>query len=375
MSQTTAGTTSGTVLGQRFNVARVMEHAFRRANYIPQKITSEWIGVARDLLFLQLCEYANAGFPLWTRQLSLLPIFIGSADVTTPYGTVDVIHVYWRIFNPWRGAAFLTTGADGSDLFSGEPGDDVTIVNPNPGVIVDFSSATEVDTVGILPGAGADYTASLVLLTSEDGVTYTTVKTLPSTTFTAGQWAYFDLSPSVSAEFLQIRRPGSTDWVLNQVNFCLANSTQVDLGKQNIDDYYDLPNQFEKGGQPNTAYVDRQRDQPVIKIWPTPNDQAFYNGTIVSLQRRYIEDVGLMTDTLEVPARWFEGVVARLAVRLMDELPEMADAQASPLSAAAKAQRRDNNDKAAIKAEAMMWSEERDKSPMRIMPNIRPYTI
>lgn len=398
MSQTTAGTTSGTVLGQRFNVGKVMEHALRRAGYAPEKVGSEWLSVAKDLLFLQLSEYVNFGFPLWTRQQSPLGIQIGSPNVPTPYGTVDVIHVYWRTFNAWRGAATLSTGADGSLLVGGQSNADIPIVGPNPGVIVDFGTATQIDTIGVLPGPStgfaldgngnpildgtgnpvlatpSSYTASLEVLTSEDGLTFTNVMTLPSTTFRAGQWAYFDLEPSISAPFVQIMLPGTAAWILNQVNFCLANSSQTDMGKENIDDYYNLPNKFFQAGQPNTAYVDRIADQPNIKIWPCPNAQAFYNGTVVSLQRRYIEDPGEMTDTLEVPARWFNGVVARLGVMLMDELPDLPEAQPNPISAAAKVQRRQNLDVAATKAEAGFWSEERDKSTVRIMPNLGAYT-
>lgn len=370
----TSGTTSGTVLNTPFNQRKVMDHAIRRAGYIPQKITAEWITITQDLLFLQLSEYVNYGFPLWTKQQLLLPIVIGSPNAVTPYGTVDVMDVYWRTFSAWREGATDTSGTDVSDLVAGEPNDDVTIASPNPGVIVDLGGSIEIDSIGVLPGTAADYTVALELQTSDDGVTFTTAVTLPSTTFQAGVWSYFDLEPTISAPFFRLRRPGVTTWILNQVNFVLAGSSQVNIGKQNIDDYYDLPDKFFQG-QPNTAYVDRQRDQPVIKIWPTPNQNSFYNGTIVGLARRYIEDPGSMTDTLEVPARWFEGVVSRLAVRIMDELPVTADNQANPAATAAdRAQRRTNNETAAVKAEASFQAEERDKSPIRLTPNISPYT-
>ncbi len=163
-------------------------------------------------------------------------------------------------------------------------------------------------------------------------------------------------------------------WILNQVNFCLANSTQVDLGRQNIDDYFDLPNKFFQGSQPNTAFVDRQRDQPIVKIWPTPNQQAFYNGTIVVLARRYIQDPGSMTDSLEIPARWIEGVTSRLGMRLMDELPLDPAVLQSPFLMSALEQRRTRLEQSTDKAESMMWAEERPSGPIRLTPNLTPYT-
>jgi len=399
MSGTTAGTTSGTVLAYGYQQRKIIDHAMRKAGYSPQDISAEWIEVAQDLLFTQLAEYTNVGFPLWTRQQRPLPITIGSPDVPLPYGTVDALHVYWRIFNPWRGAATLSTGESANTLVAGQPNDDVTILGPNPGVIVDFGSAIELDTIGILPGlttgyeldgngnpiidgtynpillSSRSYSAALEILVSTDGTNWINAHTLPTTTFQAGQWSYFDLEPSITTRFIQIIQPIAGSWLLNHVNFCLANSTQIEIGPANIDDYYDLPNRFFRSGMPNTSYVDRKLDAPIIKIWPTPNEQAFYGGTVVSLLRRYIQDPGSMSDTLEIPARWFEGVTARLGVRLMDELPDLGgSAQASYFGLMAKQQRRANLDQVATKAEAVFWSEERNRSPVRILVNLRPYT-
>lgn len=401
MSGTSAGTTSGTVLGYTYPQRKVIDHALRKAGYSPQDMTSEWIQVAQDLLFVQLAEYVNYGFPLWTRQLLLLPIAIGSTDVPMPNGTVDAFHVYWRRFNVWRGTATDQTGAFNlSALIGGQANSDIGISGPNPGVEVNFGTATEVDTIGILPGfttgdlinpitglpildgngndilsAPSQYAAKLQVMISQDGINWSNAQTLPLTTFKAGVWSYFDLNPTVSAPFMQIMQPGVPYWLLNQVIFGLSNFTDVQIGPSNIDDYYDLPNRAFQSGMPNTSFVDRQLDSPIIKIWPTPNSYAFYNGTITALVRRYIQDPGSMTDTLEIPVRWFEGVTARLGIRLMDELPDPgAQAQASYFGLIGKQQRRTNLEQTAAKAEAGMQAEERSRSPIRITPNLHPYT-
>lgn len=400
MSGTTAGTTSGTVLAYAYPQRVVLDRAFRKAGRVPQDISSEWIVLAQSILFAQLSEYAAVGFPLWTRQELPLSIAIGKADVPLPYGTVEAMHAYWRSFNPWRGAAVDSNGISVSALLAGQPNDDISIDGPNPGVIVDFGSDIELDTVGVLPGlrtgwlldgngdpvldghfnpilgSPASYSATLEVLVSLDGVSWINVQTLPTVTLTGGVWSYFDLNPSITARYVQVLNSISGPWTLNQINLCLANSTQVDLGLQNMDDYYDLPNKFFQGGQPNTVYVDRMRDSPVIKIWPTPNTQAFYGGTIVSLCRRYIQDPGSMTDSLEIPARWIEGVTSRLGVRLIDELPDPdKGGPATAISAAAMVERRKNLEASAMKAEAIMWSSERSQGVIRLTPNLRPYTV
>lgn len=375
----TAGTppqTSGTVLAYSYPQRKVIETALRRAGYQPEGAGSEWLQIAQDAIFTKLSEYANAGFPLWTRRFILLPITIGSPDVLAPYGTVDVLHTYWRILQPWRGAAMTTDGQNATGLFGGALTTDVTIATPNPGVNVAFGSTMEVDTVGVLLGGSTTLSnVALALQASEDGATWTTVQSLPAATYAPGTWTYFDLNPTLSVPYLQLIYPTLTATLtLQQVNFGLANGQDIEIGPLNIDDYYNLPNKLFRSTQANSAYVDRQRDQPVIKIWPTPNDTAFYNGTISILCRRYIEDPGSMTDSLEIPARWYEGVVSRLAVTLIDTLPPTDEEKGSQLLMQARMQRRQTMEAVATKSEAMMWAEERTRAPMRWAPDISPYT-
>lgn len=398
MPVTTSGTTSG-----YFTQRKVIEHAARRAGYAPQQLAPEWLQVAQDLLFLQLSEYINAGMPLWTQEFLVLGCQVGSPDVLTPQGTVDILHTYWRILEPWRGAAQLFDGSGASVLFAGQPSGDLTIPGPNPFVQVNFGSPTEVDTLGILPGGAAgswlvdgygnpitdgfgnvivtasastmSVSAAPYLTVSTDGITWYPGQTLPTAIYTAGQWTYADLNPSITTPFLRINWPDTNSWLLNQLNLGLANGQDTEIGPLNIDDYYDLPDKFFRSNQANSAYTFRKIDPPIIKIWPTLNQQGFYNGTISALARRYIQDPGQMTNTLEIPPRWTEGVISRLGVRLMDELPDPSpDSQASYFTLMAKTQKRQILETAATKAEAMMWAEERTRGPIRIVPNLRPYT-
>ena len=132
--------TSGTVGAYQFDQRKVIEHAFRRAGLAPEMASAENVELAQDLIFAILAEWCSAGFPLWTRQFLLLGTKIGGTDVTCPIGTTDVLHAYWRQFSPYRGAATLSTGANGSVLFGGAANSDVTIAGPNPGITVAFGT-------------------------------------------------------------------------------------------------------------------------------------------------------------------------------------------------------------------------------------------
>ena len=370
--------TSGTVSQYSYNITKLLEHAFRRAGFVPEKVSGEGMFVARDLLFTLTSEMVNQSVPLWTQSYDLLSITQGSADVYTPQGTLDVMSAYWRILNPWRGPAVSAAG-DVSALFGGQPNPDVTIAGPQPYAQVNFSTPQPVDTVGVLLGGNAPVTAALALVTSNDGATFATSQTLPSTTFTPGVWSYFALSPVVTAQYLRLQNPGSGSWTLNQLNFGLASSTDIELGLLSQQDYFNLPNKTFSGNQIVQCWVDRQLNVPILRSWPVPSQYAFYNGTMACFRRRNIQDPGSFTDTLEVPQRWIEAITWHLAARLVLEIPpEMGGLDQSGYSAIAKMQDKQARlqmcEQGAQRSDALAWSEERVQGPIRLTPSIAPYT-
>jgi hypothetical protein len=374
--------TSGTIGSYSWTNRNVVEAAFRRCGVMPQRIGAEWLEVATDLLYLIQTEYTNVGFPLWTRQYLPLSITAGSPTVNTAAGTMEVLHAYWRIINPYRGNCTLLGGATNTSIFSGTVTTDTSITGPNASVTVNFSSPTEVDCVGVLWGGSTNVTTALKLYTSPDNVTYTLATTLPSTTFVPQVWQYFDLDPCLTAQYLQFVYPVSGAWVINQLQCCLANGQDIELGILNIDDYFNLPNKFFQSDRPNSVFVDRVVNAPVLKIWPTPSLAAFFNGTVTALTRRYMQDPGTLTQIIEAPPRWYNACIARLAVNLLESLPDnpnaLTDASGNPtadyLMLQTKQNKFDRLEKAATKAELLAWGEERNRAPVRIFPSIGPYT-
>lgn len=371
------GTTSG-ILGQAaasYSLRKVLDHAFRRAGLLPEQASAEDLDIAREIVFSITSEWINAGYPLWTRQFQLFGPVIGSPDVPTTTGTVDIFRSFWRILQPFRGPATLSSGGSGASLLGGVPSADVVIAGPNPGVSVNFGSATELDTIGVLLGGSTALTqASLNVQTAPDGVTWTTVQTLPATTYTPGQWQYFDLDPTITAQYVQLQYASAGSLTLNQLNFGLANGVDIELGALNQDQYYELPDKLFQSDRPNSAFIDRQLNAPVLKAWPTPNVGAFYNGCYSMLTRRYIQDPGLLTNNVEVPQRWLEALQWRVGYTLMFELPENQQSQQSYFTLMAKNQRIQLLDKNATKSEMLMWGEERARGPLVLTPSIRVYT-
>jgi len=77
---------------------------------------------------------------------------------------------------------------------------------------------------------------------------------------------------------------------------------------------------------------------------------------------RQIDDVGALTNELEIPQRWYEATVMMLAHRMSLELPGVGMDRIQYLEAQAE------------KYLALVESEERDKSPIYFAPNIAVYT-
>jgi hypothetical protein len=77
-------------------------------------------------------------------------------------------------------------------------------------------------------------------------------------------------------------------------------------------------------GRPLQIYVDRQRDAPIVYLWPVPDNVQQY--TLAYWYIRRIQDVGAGgTNTMDVPARFLPCLVAGLAYYIAMKKPESAD--------------------------------------------------
>ena len=324
---------SNTVSQTVFDTRRVIDNAARRCKLTAQQISAEHIDIANDQLFLLLSDLSNRGIQLWCIEKQIYPLYNGLCDLVLDTGTLDVLNSNLRTLQQVTG----------------------TNVDTSTTRTVTFTTETFVTTVGIYWTAAA---VPVALERSDDGVTWTTVQTeTPSAT--AGQWTWFDLESSVATQYFRVR---ATTGTLSFSQIYLANTpTEIPLARLNRDDYTSLPNKTFQSNRPLQFWFDRQVQQPVMHLWPVPNEEAeVYQ--IVVWRQRYIMDVGSMTQEIEVPQRWYEAIVAMLAARLALEYIEVDPSMISVLDAKAK--------------ESLYFAqqEERDNSPMIILPNIAMYT-
>ena len=326
---------SGTVSMTVFNTRKVIDHAYRRCRIPPEGISSEQIDFALDTLYLVLSMLANRGLQLWCIERYLMPLYEAQGLITMPNGIVDILNTNLRTIEVVNEN---TTDTTTSTTYT-------TI----------FPAQTQVTVVGIeWSGASTSY----ALETSNNGTTWTTLSTQDNPNTTAGMVTWVDVQGSLATTYFRVR---ATTGVLNQTQVIFANTpNEIPMARLNRDDYVNLPNKtFE--GRPLQFWCDRQLNNPVLYLWPVPSAQ-FVTAQVVVWVKRYIMDVGTMTQEIEVPQRWYDSIVYVLAARLAEETPTVDPQMIAILDQ--KAQR------ALLESE----NEERDNSPIYLTPNIAVYT-
>jgi len=361
-------TTSGTVSTTVFNTGKLIDRAFGRSQLAPQKITPEYIAIAQDLLYLALSTLASKGVALWAVQKVVLPIYDAVQDVLAPLGTVDVLNANLRNITqlqlPAPGIIYTSSaGGVAANAFDNNLATACTQTAPNGALTVQFPGAGQPVVFGILPNATGTW--SVAIQTSTDGITFTPIYTNTALAAITGQWQWIDVQGIPEAGVLYVRLQASGGTTLNVTEFVTGAAPQeIPIAKINRDNYSNYPNKWFQG-RPLEFWYNKSIPQPTLTLWPSPQLQFTFSQIVLYVQR-YVQDVGTLTQTIEVPQRWFLAILTRTAKELMFMIPEIAKGMS-------------DTDKAALLQEdkdrwAEGWASETDSSPVMMRPNIRAYT-
>jgi hypothetical protein len=97
-----------------------------------------------------------------------------------------------------------------------------------------------------------------------------------------------------------------------------TSQSDLPISRFSVSQYSSIPNKLTEG-RPVNLYIDKQRDAPIVYLWPTP-DKAY---TFVYQQIRRIEDTGAVGSTdADVPARFLPALVSGLAYMISQKYPE-----------------------------------------------------
>jgi hypothetical protein len=348
---------SGTVGTTVVNVQTFIDHAARRSGKLAEELTSEQVASARTLLLFLLSNLINQGIQYWAIEKKVYGLNVDQYEYLLPVGGVDVLNALYRQMQRPTGTYSASSGVAANAFDNDTETKDVQS-SPNGNIAVDYGSNNEVyaGSIGILPGTSGSF--HILLETSADGVTWTTLEDTGVTAWVDGQWLWYDIDPGASRQFYRMRETGGN--TLSVREFYVGNmSREITMSRLNRDDYTNLPNKNFTANQPFQFWFNRTIPQATINLWPTPNN-AFIQ--MVVWYSRQVMDVGDLTDELEIPQRWYLAVLAMLSHQLALELPGVDLNRVTYLEGQAE------------KYFNMAEQEERDKSPIYYAPNISVYT-
>jgi hypothetical protein len=351
---------SGTTSATTFETRKVIDLAFGRCKLAPQQITAEYLDIAVDLLYAYLSTLASKGLALWATQKLILPIYQNTQSVPAPAGVVDILDCNLRNMTWLQGSYSASTGVAANAF---DQNLDTACVQTAAGGFIQAFFATPVipTTFGIMPNATDTWNVSIQ--TSADGITWATVWINPAFEAVTGEWQWFDVQGIPLTGVSYVRLLAGQNTTLNVTEFQIQNNPQeIPIAKINRDDYANLPNKFFPG-RPTIFWYDKQIDNPVLTLWPTPQFSYTF-AQIVCYVQQYIEDVGLLSQQLWIPQRWFLPIITQLAFELASTIPEVdwSDPRIQLLPTESKAK----IDEA--------WASETDQSPTYWRPNIAAYT-
>tara|TARA_R110000824_G_scaffold328271_7_gene515150 strand:- start:10879 stop:11889 length:1011 start_codon:yes stop_codon:yes gene_type:complete len=332
---------SGNIGVKTFNSLKVIDHAFRRCRLPAQAITSEMQEYALDSLAFMLDDLSNVRVPSWCIEKLILPFYQNQPIVTLPLGTVDVLNLNFR-------QPQLITG---------------TVTTTNTSYVVNFTTATVVNTIGVKWSATA---IPLTFQVSSDNNTWITVGTTNSIDLTSGvtavsgQITWDDISGALPYQYFKII---PTDGVstISYSKLTLGNMPmEIPLGQLNRDQYVNQSNTV-YAGQPSTYYFQRNVAQSVVNIWPAPN-LVSETTQLILWRQRSIMDTDNLQQEIEIPNRWLDAIVNGLASKVANETPSV-DVNIVPLL-----------EQRAAMSMQRAWDGDSDGSPIQINPGIGPYT-
>lgn len=355
--------TSGTVGSTIFTNQQIIDHAFRRCKMVPQEIVDEHLETALDLLWLFTQTLNNKGIKLWNVIPLIEPIYPGVPTVPCPLGTEDTYTINLRNSNRVTGTASASEGT-ADNAFDGDLTTACTQVSAAGNITMDLGSdgATSIVIFGILPNASGSWDYVIEAATDSAFTSPVVYITRTAQTVVDQEWLWVDVQPpdlTTEFQFWRLRATGTT--VLDVRELYYGNTpNEIPMYKLNRNDYANLPDKASRG-RPTQFWYDKQRTQPEIELWPSPAAEHTFD-QVTGFVQRQMQDVGVMTDELEVPDRWYLAIVCGLAAHLAREIKEVR-AELIPIIDA---------DAALYLKDA--WDGEGDESETYLRPNISPYT-
>jgi len=328
--------TSGTIGQTQIDTATLLEHVVRRCGVLPSVITGDQLDAMRNNLFLKLTALTNRGLNLWCIKKHVVAAVPYLERYPLAVGIVDVMRSLWRYGTYSPATSYVATSA-----------------------IIDYGSGADTNAVSAVltaPSAG-DY--HLVLESSPDGVSWTQRGSAVYPGAAVGDLLSVDSESALPLRYWRVRETVLA--VTAAAATFTSAATEIPMAKYNKDVYQTLPNKGFASTQVLQFWFDKQDVRPYLWAWPT----ALNSGPqFVLWTQTQIQDVGDLSNQIQVPQRWLDAIINEVAAVTALELPAqlVPEGRAATLAEMSETSTRSAEDG------------ERDGAPIRVNPRIGYYT-
>jgi hypothetical protein len=352
---------SDTINETQITVGQLIEYAFRAAGKTAEEQTPEYIQAAKQALYYILQDLPNKGVNLWMLKEVLIGTVNGQKVVDLPASTIGIRIANWSYnITPEIWNALPAANTDAAIVFDGDlDGYATSLSGANNWFGAEYDSQQRIVNVGFnaYVSGGGSSVYNLVLEASDDGVTWSTIETLPETTLSDKEWAYYPINTTTNHYFYRLRETVASTFSLRQITFNYVQQV-IPMAPLNRDDYFSLPQQAFASDRALQYWFDKKID-PQIRIWPVPNNDFQMMQFVLELQPW---DVGNLSNQLYIPNRWVRALQSMLSHELSLQIPGV------DLNRVAYLEKQ-----AALHLKSAEDGEE-DEAPIFFQPNISYYT-
>lgn len=351
--------TSGTVATTKISVNDTLTSAIAMTGLRPEVVTPQDWKIAKDILYRFLLDLGNRGINLWTIEKHIFGIIPGKSTYTMPNGTIDELNCYYRTVTYANESGGSFSSSSGIAQYAFDTNIDTACVqtSANGWIQFNFGTAVAVTQFGIM--AQGDQYYSLVYEGSDNAVDWTTLYTADTAeNYPDREWVINEITDPRNFVYCRVRETGGQTLAVRQVMFGF-NPIDITISRTSRDQYTNLPSKAQTSRQPTQFWQDRKINAPVLNYWPVP---SFMMDQLVTYYHRHIQDIGALTDELEIPLRWQQAILYPLAMNLCLTMPGTDMARMPMLKGLSDESYQHASD------------EERDNSPIIINTGIGVYT-
>jgi hypothetical protein len=302
-------TTSGKYTFQVIEVELIIREAFERIGILGEFVEAQKLNAARTSINFILLEWMNKSVNLWTLQSDYLSLITNKGQYILENIVGDIIQANLRTSTRQLNGTPAASSGTPANAFDGNAATHCDAgVNGNISYDYGTGNTQQINFIGIQSHTETLYTLNLQF--SQDNTNWTILYTIPPQTFPAQVTLWFDVPIPLDARAYRIIETNGATLDITELYF---NNNILDMPISSVSryEYYTYPNK-KLQGRPTVYYLDSQIN-PILNIWPIPSDQ--YN-CLQYTYKKMMQDVGLFTNSLQIPQRFYQAMVWGLAYHM-----------------------------------------------------------